>query len=145
MKNQLEILKENIEYCWNNSEYHTTNNETRIHNLEERAKKNKFLFMRQGLTLIKPELAEEWIKFVNENSKNDYFAIVIEAIVSIMNKMENGISFMVAQKQTCVDELELSGFQEGAVTCAILHFYDNSKNLSNIKSDEPLVLSYLKK
>lgn len=86
------------------------------------AKKMKYTLMREGLTLVKPETAEEWLQFADNNSNDGYSVFVVKATISMMKKMEEGIPFEKAEQQVYNEELGLSGFMAGATANALLHF-----------------------
>ena len=86
------------------------------------AKKMKYTLMREGLTLVKPETAEEWLQFADNNSNDGYSVFVVKATISMMKKMEEGISFEEAEQQVYNEELGLSGFMAGATANALSHF-----------------------
>lgn len=86
------------------------------------AKKMKYTLMREGLTLVKPETAEEWLQFADNNSNDGYSVFVVKATISMMKKIEEGISFEEAEQQVYDEELGLSGFMAGATANALSHF-----------------------
>lgn len=86
------------------------------------AKKIKYTLMREGLTLVKPETAEEWLQFADNNSNDGYSVFVVKATISMMKKFEEGISFEEAEQQVYNEELGLSGFMAGATANALSHF-----------------------
>lgn len=86
------------------------------------AKKMKYTLMREGLTLVKPETAEEWLQFADNNSNDGYSVFVVKATISMMKKFEEGISFEDAEQQVYNEELGLSGFMAGATANALSHF-----------------------
>ena len=75
-----------------------------------------------GLTLVKPETAEEWLQFADNNSNDGYSVFVVKATISMMKKFEEGISFEEAEQQVYNEELGLSGFMAGATANALSHF-----------------------
>lgn len=89
-------------------------------NLE--AKRLKYTLMKEGLTLVKPETAEEWLQFADNNSNDGYSVFVVKAVISMMKKLDAGISFEDAEQQVYCDELGLSGFMAGATANALSHF-----------------------
>ena len=78
--------------------------------------------MKEGLTLVKPETAEEWLQFADNNSNDGYSVFVVKATISMMKKFEEGISFEEAEQQVYNEELGLSGFMAGATANALSHF-----------------------
>jgi len=86
------------------------------------AQKSKYKLMKDGLTLIKPETAEEWLEFVNVNTNDAYSACIVKATILMMKKFEAGISFEDAEKQVYNEELGLTGFMAGATANALSHF-----------------------
>lgn len=86
------------------------------------AKKAKYILMKEGLTLVKPETVEEWLQFVDKNSNDGYSVFVVKATISMMKKLEEGISFEEAEQQVYNKELGLSGFMAGATANALSHF-----------------------
>lgn len=89
------------------------------------AKKMKYTLMREGLTLVKPETAEEWMQFADNNTNDGYSVFVVKAVISMMKKFEEGISFEEAEKQVYNEELGLSAFMAGATANALSHFAKN--------------------
>lgn len=86
------------------------------------AKKAKYTLMREGLTLVKAETAEDWLQFVDNNTNDGYSVFVVKATISMMKKLEEGISFEEAEQQVYNEELGLSGFMAGATANALSHF-----------------------
>lgn len=86
------------------------------------AKKAKYTLMKEGLTLVKPETAEEWLQFADNNSNDGYSVFVVKATILMMKKFEEGISFEEAEQQVYNEELGLSGFMAGATANALSHF-----------------------
>ena len=86
------------------------------------AKKQKYTLMKEGLTLVKPETAEEWLQFADKNSNDGYSVFVVKAVISMMKKFEEGISFEDAEQQVYCEELGLSGFMAGSTANALSHF-----------------------
>lgn len=86
------------------------------------AKKAKYTLMKEGLTLVKPEIAEEWLQFADNNSNDGYSVFVVKAVISMMKKLDDGISFEEAEQQVYCEELGLSGFMAGATANALSHF-----------------------
>lgn len=78
--------------------------------------------MKEGLTLVKPETAEEWLRFADNISNNGYSVFIVKAFISMMKKLDAGISFKDAEQQVYCDELGLSGFMAGATANALSHF-----------------------
>lgn len=89
------------------------------------AKKMKYTLMREGLTLVKPGTEEEWMQFADNNTNDGYSVFVVKAVISMMKKFEEGISFEEAEKQVYNEELGLSGFMAGAAANALSHFAKN--------------------
>ena len=86
------------------------------------AKKMKYTLMKEGLALVKPETAEEWMQFADNNTNDGYSVFVVKAVISMMKKFEEGISFEEAEQQVYNEELGLSGFMAGATANALAHF-----------------------
>lgn len=121
-------------------------NDVKLRKLDELTKKNKYKFMKDGLTLIKPELADEWLVFVNNNINNSYFVIIIEAIILMMNKLNEGFTFHQVKQNICVEKFELSEFQIRTALHTLYYFYKgnnltNNQILENIS--ERVVLYYI--
>ena len=91
------------------------------------AKKMKYQLMKEGLILVKPETAEDWLQFADNNSNDGYSVFVVKAVVSMMKKFEEGISFADAEHQVYGEELGLSGFMAGATANALSHFAKNGE------------------
>lgn len=89
---------------------------------DEQAKKAKYQLMKEGITLVKPEMIQEWLEFADMNSDDGYSVCVVKASISMMKKFEEGISFEEAEHQVFGDELGLSGFQAGCASSAISYF-----------------------
>lgn len=86
------------------------------------AKKAKYALMKEGLALIKPETAEEWLQFVDNNANDGYSVFAVKATISMMKKFEAGISFEDAEQQVYDAELGLSGFLASATANALSYF-----------------------
>ena len=86
------------------------------------AKKAKYSLMKEGLTLVKPETAEEWLQFAANNRNDGYSVFVVKAVISMMKKLDAGVSFEDAEQQVYCDELGLSGFMAGGAASALSHF-----------------------
>lgn len=91
------------------------------------AQKIKYTLMKEGLTLVKPETTEDWLKFVDNNSNDGYSVFIVKATISMMKKFEEGISFKDAEQQVYNEELGLSGFMAGATANALSHFAKNGE------------------
>lgn len=89
---------------------------------DKEAKKLKYTLMKDGLALVKPETAEEWLQFADNNTNDGYSVFVVKAVLSMMRKFEEGVSFEDAEKQVYDEELGLSGFMVGATANALSHF-----------------------
>lgn len=50
--------------------------------------------MNEGLALVKPETAEEWLQFVDNNSNDDYSVYVVKATIFMMKEFDEGVSFI---------------------------------------------------
>ncbi len=86
------------------------------------AKKAKYTLMKEGLVLVKPETAEEWLQFVDNNTNDGCSVYVVKATISMMKKFEAGISFEDAEQQVYNEELDLDGFMVGATANALSYF-----------------------
>lgn len=89
---------------------------------DREARKAKYTLMKEGLSLVKPEMVEEWLQFVDNNSNDGYSVVVVKASISMMKKMEDGVSFEEAETQVYNEEFGLSGFLSGATANALSHF-----------------------
>lgn len=86
------------------------------------AKKMKYILMKEGLSLVKSETAEEWLQFADNNTNDGYSVFIVKATISMMKKFEEGISFEEAEQKVYYEELGLSGFMAGATANALSHF-----------------------
>lgn len=91
------------------------------------AKEMKYTLMREGLTLINEETTEDWLQFADANTNDGYSVFVVKAVISMMKKFEEGISFEDAEKQVYNEELGLSGYMAGATANALSHFAKNGE------------------
>ncbi|MCI9434360.1 MAG: hypothetical protein HFI86_03660 [Bacilli bacterium] len=89
------------------------------------AKKMKYVLMREGISLVKPETIEEWLNFVDINTNDGYSACIVKAVISMIKKLDEGISFEEAEHKVYTEELGLTGFMAGAATSALSHFAKN--------------------
>lgn len=87
----------------------------------------KYTLMREGLTLINEETTEDWLQFADANTNDGYSVFVVKAVISMMKKFEEGISFEDAEKQVYNEELGLSGYMAGATANALSHFAKNGE------------------
>ena len=86
------------------------------------AKKQKYFLMKEGLTLIKPETIEDWLKFVDKNTNDSYSIYVVKATISMMKKFEDNIPFKEAENLVYGKEFGLSGFLAGSTANALSYF-----------------------
>lgn len=89
----------------------------------KKAQQNKCKFMSEGLEFIHPDMVEQWLEFVNINTDNGYSAAIVEAVISMMRKLNNGISYQEAEEQIYSGELGLTGYQIGEVANIVSTFY----------------------
>jgi hypothetical protein len=86
------------------------------------AKRDKLMLQKEGLALIKPETAKDWMTFTENNCNDGYSCSVVRATLGIMKKMEAGVPFEEAEQQVFNEEFDLTGFQAGAAASFIAHF-----------------------
>lgn len=86
------------------------------------AKKAKYILMREGIDLVKPETVAEWLQFADKNTNDGYSVYVVKATIAMMKKMDSGVPFKKAEEQVFWDELGLSGFLAGSAANAISYF-----------------------
>lgn len=91
------------------------------------AQKNKYRLMKEGLLLVKPETAEDWLEFANNNCNDGYSVFIVKATISMMKKLEAGVSFEEAENQVYSEELGLSGYMASATASALSHFAKNGE------------------
>lgn len=82
-------------------------------------KKLKYTLMNEGLRLVKPETIEEWLQFADNNSDDGYSVLLVQAVISMMKKLDAGISFEDAEQQVL---LELDLFMVAATVKHLSHF-----------------------
>lgn len=125
---------------------------------DKKAKKDKYSLMREGLTLVKPETVDEWLEFVDNNCNDGYSSQVVRAAISMMKKLNEGMSFEEAEHKVYNEELGLTGFLSTSTASTLAHFakqseeyrkywnkqfgveYDEEKGIVN-----PTVLAFKKK
>ena len=56
--------------------------------LELENKKRKYTLMKRGLTLVKEDKIEAWLEYVDKNTDDEIDASKVEALVSVMEKLE---------------------------------------------------------
>lgn len=91
------------------------------------AKKIKYSLIREGMTLVKEETIEEWMKFADINSNDGYSVFIVKAVISMMKKFADGLSFEEAENLVFNEELGLSGYMAGATANALSHFAKNGE------------------
>ena len=112
-----------------------------IYNLEDLIEKEKLTFgkdyisineqnsknylIQKGLEQILPNLHNKWIRFVEENMR--YNIIIIKATISMLEKINSGISFYNAEIEVYRNEFNLSGFATKSVDSAVLVFCNRQK------------------
>ncbi len=84
------------------------------------AKKKKYKIMRDGLTLVKEETAEEWMQYADNNTNDAYSCCVAETSLLCLKKLQEGATCEEVEQIYC--EMGLTGFMAGAVSSAIAHF-----------------------
>ena len=82
----------------------------------------KDLLIKEGLKYIEPETTADWLIFVNKNSENDLSISAVKATISMMEKVENGMSFVEAEKLVYDEEYCMSGYFSAFVASAVSHF-----------------------
>lgn len=90
--------------------------------MDAEAKEMKYSLMREGLKLVRPEMADEWLKFVDINCNDAYSAAIVKATISMMKKMKKGMPFDKAEEQVYGEELGLTGFMMGATANTLIRF-----------------------
>lgn len=112
-----------------------------VYNLEDLIQKEKLIFgkdyisineqnsknylIQKGLEIILPNLHDKWISFVEENMP--YGIIIIKATISMLEKINNGISFYNAEIEVYRNEFDLSGFDIEKVDSAVFTFCNQQK------------------
>ena len=130
-------VKGNIIYENNNS----IENLKEINSLEDLIQKEKLTFgkdyisineqnsknylIQKGLEQILPNLHDKWINFVEKNMPYDI--IIIKATISMLEKINSGISFYNAEIEVYRNEFNLSGFATKSVDLAVLAFCNQQK------------------
>lgn len=84
------------------------------------AKKKKYAIMKDGITFVKPELAEEWMIYVDKNTNDAYSCGVAETSLLCLKKLADGATCKEVEQIYC--EMGLTGFMAGAVSSALAHF-----------------------
>ena len=86
-------------------------------------KKMKYTLMREGMGLVKPERAEEWLELVDDfSNKGGFYISILKAMVSMMKRMETGISFEEAEQQVYCEELGLEEFVVNIVASFLFYY-----------------------
>lgn len=99
--------------------------------MTEAAKKDKYSLMREGLALVKPEVADEWLQFVDNNCNDGYSAQVVRAAISMMKKLNEGMSFEDAEQKVYNEELGLTGFLATSTASTLAHFAKQGEEYRN--------------
>ena len=99
--------------------------------MTEAAKKDKYSLMREGLALVKPEVADEWLQFVDNNCNDGYSAQVVRAAISMMKKLNEGMSFEDAEQKVYNEELGLTGFLATSTASTLVHFAKQGEEYRN--------------
>lgn len=81
---------------------------------------SKGYLIKKGLEHIEPDLKEQWISFVERNIP--YRVDIIKATISMLEKINLGMSFYDAEIKVYREEFNLSGIDTGEVDSAVLHF-----------------------
>lgn len=84
------------------------------------AKKKKYKIMRDGLTLVKEETAEEWMQYADNNTNDAYSCCVAETSLLCLKKLQEGAT--CEEVEQIYSEMGLTGFMAGAVSSTIAHF-----------------------
>jgi hypothetical protein len=93
--------------------------------LDEQARTKTAQFTETGKTLIKKELLDKWIKYVYNNTKGFYSALVVEASLGVMEALSKGKSLAKAKDE--MHKAGISFFQAGCVAQAISYFHPRGK------------------
>lgn len=62
---------------------------------------------------------------MDTNTNDGYSACIVKAVISMIKKLDEGISFEEAEHKVYTEELGLTGFMAGAATSALSHFAKN--------------------
>ena len=111
-----------------------------VNNFEDLKQKEKLIFgnylIQKGLEQILPNLHDKWIRFVEKNMP--YEIKIIRATISMLEKINSGISFYNAEIEVYGNEFDLSGAESKRVDLAVLSFcnqqneyYDYLKKMEN--------------
>jgi len=80
---------------------------------------------------IKPELLEEYNKYVEMNKQDDYSKACIDAGEVFMSAIEEGKSYDEAEKIMCEKEPGMTGFMVSMIYKAVAHFHEDGQNVKN--------------
>lgn len=95
--------------------------------MKEQAKQIKERYVREGLSVVVPAKADQWLIYANRLTNNYYSAQTIETLVEVMKHIESGVAF-----EKC-DELiyELNSDQIHDVVGAIVYFSKHGEEYKN--------------
>lgn len=84
------------------------------------AKKKKYKIMRDGLTLVKEETAEEWMQYADNNTNDAYSCCVAETSLLCLKKLQEGAT--CDEVEQIYSKMGLTGSMACAVSSTITHF-----------------------
>lgn len=96
---------------------------------DSNAKKKKYMIMKDGMTLVKPELVEEWMQYVDKNTNDAYSCCVAETSLLCLKKLVAGATCNEVEK--IYYDKGLTGFMAGATTSILTHFSYRGEEFKN--------------
>lgn len=89
--------------------------------ISETEKNSEDYLIKAGLEQISKDLSEKWIDFVNKKYRINHLKI-IKATISMLEKINQGMSYYAAEIQVYREEFNLGGFETSEVDMAISMF-----------------------
>lgn len=92
----------------------------------------RYTLMKEGIEFVNPEVVVEWVQFVENNGT---YIRVIKAVIAMMKKFEQNISFEEAQKQV-FEEFGLRGYEIIEANQALLNFSKKSAEYRKFMNEQ---------
>ncbi len=118
---------------------------------------NKYIYMRRGLSLIRPETTEEWLEFVDENMQNRFTIPIVVSTIIMMEKLDQINEIDKLEQHKFYEKAEnevyasLYGFMLTGTIEAVSHFskkcYDYRKYLKEkqgVSNEEKIIVDISK-
>lgn len=143
-----EIIDQSWYYCFLKERCNQLINQDKISKtisvikLEEKTEKEleeiKYKILRDSLTIIKPNMAMEWLSLINKNINNTYYVNIINAAICLINEINNGKSIEEVEKKVLKDDFDLSAFQLKTLQNIISKYFDDNIYIFGTTNKSPL-------